>query len=67
MATLGDCLHCQAITVGEQEYEFKANEEASSDVLRLPLADGDGHAEEVAQVRQKLHLQVRADHPALLP
>ena len=52
--------------MGEQEYEFKTNEEASTDLLRLPLAHGDGPALEIAQIRQKLHLQVHL-HLLLTP
>jgi hypothetical protein len=48
----------QAIVVGDQEFPFKSSDESCCDLLRLPADSDDLPAEEVAQIRQKLHIQV---------
>ena len=44
--------------IGSQAYAFKATEETSTDLIRIPLSRQPQPAEEVAQIRQKLLLQV---------
>ncbi len=52
----------QAIVVGDQEYAFQANEETCCDLLRVPVDRDDCPAQEVAQIRQKLQIQVNVAH-----
>lgn len=44
--------------MGQEEYTFAANEEANCDLLRLQNDRQGSAAEEVAQIRQKLNIQV---------
>lgn len=44
--------------MGSQEYAFKATEETNTDLIRIPLSRQPEPAEEVAQIKQKLLLQV---------
>lgn len=55
----------QAITVGDQDFTFKASDETCCDLLKLPQNTNEYPAEEVAQIRQKLQIQVCSDESCL--
>ncbi|BDA42317.1 hypothetical protein COCOBI_03-2040 [Coccomyxa sp. Obi] len=50
-----------AITIGDQDFTFKANDETCCDLLKLPQNTDEYPAEEVAQIRQKLQIQRTLD------